>query len=100
MKALQKQLEELVLSLLVDLPCLDHSIVIGVRCCLVFWDLEVAQDEHDGVSKNFDQTLAQKVSFTVKKAQKVANISINGLWSSFGELLQENCNVLYSHSFM
>ena len=49
MEALEQQLKELVLCLLVDLPRLNHSVVIGVCCCLIVGDLEVAQDEHDRV---------------------------------------------------
>ena len=86
LEALEEELEELVLRLLIYLPSLDHLIVAGVQCRLIV-TIKLAKHENDRVGQDLDQALPKEVRLTVEETKKATYVPIDCSWRLFRKLL-------------
>ena len=86
LEALEEELKELMLGLLVDLSGLDDLVVARVQCRLIV-TIKLAKHKNDRVGQDFDQALPEKVSLAVEETKKATYVPIDCSWRLFRKLL-------------
>ena len=86
-KSLEEHIYELHFSLIVDL----HGLLV-----IHFFYQNILND----ICKNFDESLPQEVTLTVKEDEKGTYILVDHLRTSFGKFPHKICNVLHSQWFL